>query len=132
MAVTDAVLSRRGTLTLCKSGTAIEISISPSLRTNNAHVLIEALKAGRGIGPVQLPLVIEGAAAGHFRRTPTKTPVSKRFRDHRRLFTHGVIRGACHTKALGISSPGIDEAILMGPRSEGEDAWSTMSGWTSR
>lgn len=68
MAVTDAVLSRRGTLTLCKGGTTIEISISPSLRTNNAHVLIEALKAGRGIGPVQLPLVVGDLRTGHLVR----------------------------------------------------------------
>ena len=29
-------------------------------------------------------------------------------------FTHGVIPGSSHTQALGISSPGIDEAHLMG------------------
>ena len=32
----------------------------------------------------------------------------------RRVFTHGVIPGLSHTQALGISSPGIDEAHLMG------------------
>ena len=30
-----------------------------------------------------------------------------------RLFTHGVIPGQSHTEALGISSPGIDEARLL-------------------
>jgi len=30
-------------------------------------------------------------------------------------FAHGVIPGSSHIKALGISSPGIDEARLMGP-----------------
>ena len=31
------------------------------------------------------------------------------------VFTHGVIPGSSLTQALGISSPGIDEAHLMGP-----------------
>ena len=30
------------------------------------------------------------------------------------VFTHGVIPGSSHTQALGISSPGIDEARVMG------------------
>ena len=35
--------------------------------------------------------------------------------NRRCVFTHGVIPGSSHTQALGISSPGIDEALLMGP-----------------
>ena len=40
----------------------------------------------------------------------------KHFRDFSifRVFTHGVIPGSSHTQALGISSPGIDEARVMG------------------
>lgn len=64
MLVTNAVLSRQGTLTLCKGKAATEIAVSPALKTNNARVLIEALKAGRGMGPVQLPLVTEELRTG--------------------------------------------------------------------
>jgi DNA-binding transcriptional LysR family regulator len=66
--VTDAVLSRRGTLTLCKGGVSREVQINPLLRTNNAQVLIEALKAGRGVGPVQLPLVTRELQSGELVR----------------------------------------------------------------
>jgi DNA-binding transcriptional LysR family regulator len=66
--VTDAVLSRQGTLALCKGKTTTEVAVSPVLRTNNAQVLIEALKAGRGIGPVQLPLVTRELRSGRLVR----------------------------------------------------------------
>lgn len=66
--VTNAVLSRQGTLTLCKGGSTIEIPINPVLKTNNARVLIETLKAGRGMGPVQLPLVTEELNKGELVR----------------------------------------------------------------
>lgn len=66
--VTDAVLSRQGTLTLCKRGIATEIPITPILRTNNAQVLIAALVAGRGVGPVQLPLVTQELRTGRLIR----------------------------------------------------------------
>jgi DNA-binding transcriptional LysR family regulator len=62
--VTDAVLSRKGTLTLCRGDTSTEIAVRPVLKTNNAQVLISALKAGRGLGPVQLPLVTEELRSG--------------------------------------------------------------------
>ncbi len=62
--VTDAVLSRQGTLTLCRGKTATEVSVNPILRTNNAQVLIGALKAGRGVGPVQVPLVTAELRSG--------------------------------------------------------------------
>jgi DNA-binding transcriptional LysR family regulator len=68
MVVTDAVLSRQGTLTLCKGGGSTEVRVSPSLRTNNAQVLIEALKAGRGVGPVQVPLVTGDLQTGRLVR----------------------------------------------------------------
>jgi DNA-binding transcriptional LysR family regulator len=59
LVVTDAVLSRRGTLTLLSGPRTIEVPVQPVLKTNNARVLIAALLAGRGLGPVQLPLVTE-------------------------------------------------------------------------
>jgi hypothetical protein len=46
------------------------------------------------------------------------------------VFTHGVIPGQSHTEALRISSPGIDEAHLLGPAMTGELQWSIMSDWT--
>ena len=53
--------------------------------------------------------------------------------DQQRVFTHGVIPGSSHSKALGISSPGrIDEAHLMGSCDHGGPQWSTMSDWTYR
>ena len=48
------------------------------------------------------------------------------------LLQHGVIPGSCHAKAQGISSPGTHEAILMGPRNDGELRWNIMSDWTCR
>src|SRR5262245_22573540 len=50
----------------------------------------------------------------------------------KRLLQHGVIPGSCHTKAQGISSPGTHEAILMWPRSDGEQRWNAMWDWTYR
>jgi hypothetical protein len=49
-----------------------------------------------------------------------------------RVFTHGVIPGQSHTEALGISSPGIDEAHPLGLAMTGELQWSIMSDWTYR
>jgi DNA-binding transcriptional LysR family regulator len=66
--IANAVLSRQGTLTLWTNHTAIEIPINPSLRTNNARVLVESLKDGRGIGPVQVPLVIGELRTGQLVR----------------------------------------------------------------
>jgi DNA-binding transcriptional LysR family regulator len=61
--VTDAVLARQGTVTLVSGGQSIAVPVSPVLKTNNARVLISALLAGRGLGPVQVPLVIDELAA---------------------------------------------------------------------
>jgi hypothetical protein len=47
-----------------------------------------------------------------------------------RVLTHGVIPDQSHTEALRISSPGIDEAHLVGPAMTGELQWSIMSDWT--
>ena len=62
--VTDAVLSRQGTLTLVKGKRSTQVVVNPVLKTNNARVLISALVAGRGLGPVQVPLVIDELACG--------------------------------------------------------------------
>lgn len=64
MVVTDTVLSRQQTLTLFQGERAVEAEVRPVLKTNNARVLIAALKAGRGIGPVQVPLVTDELRAG--------------------------------------------------------------------
>jgi len=48
------------------------------------------------------------------------------------VLTHGVIPGSSHTPALGISSPGIDKAHLMGPCNHGETQWNTTLDWTYR
>ena len=48
------------------------------------------------------------------------------------VLQHGVIPGSSHTQALGISSPGTYEAILMWSRSDGERQWNTMLDWTCR
>lgn len=62
--VTDAVLSRQGTITLVKGKRSVPVSVDPVLKTNNARVLISALLAGRGLGPVQVPLVVDELVKG--------------------------------------------------------------------
>src|SRR6266446_7070382 len=47
-------------------------------------------------------------------------------RHHQRLLQHGVVPGSSQTKAQGISSPGVYEAILMWPRNDGELRWCTI------
>jgi DNA-binding transcriptional LysR family regulator len=66
--VTDAVLSRRGTITLVNDKRSAVIPVDPVLKTNNARVLISALLAGRGLGPVQVPLVTDELASGRLVR----------------------------------------------------------------
>lgn len=66
--VTDAVLSRQGTLALCRGAQSLAVPVNPILKTNNAQVLIATLLAGRGIGPVQVPLVTKELASGRLVR----------------------------------------------------------------
>lgn len=66
--VTDAVLSRQGTITLVKGGRSTAVSVDPVLKTNNARVLISALLAGRGLGPVQVPLILDELATDKLAR----------------------------------------------------------------
>ena len=66
--VTNASLSRGGMLTLCKEGTTADIPVRPKLTTNNAQVLVDALKAGRGIGTAQVLLVADELNRGELIR----------------------------------------------------------------
>lgn len=65
---TNAILSSRGTLTLCKGSETLELPVRPLLRTNNAEVITNSLRAGRGAGPVQTILVLEELADGRLVR----------------------------------------------------------------
>jgi DNA-binding transcriptional LysR family regulator len=66
--VTNASLSRGGILSLCKSDIITEILVQPKLTTNNAQVLVDALKAGRGIGTTQVLLVTDELKEGQLIR----------------------------------------------------------------
>lgn len=66
--VTNAVLSDRKTLLLCATDAPVEIPVRPVLTTNNAQVLVDAMKAGRGIGTTQALLVADDLAAGRLTR----------------------------------------------------------------
>jgi DNA-binding transcriptional LysR family regulator len=46
----------------------LSVCVSPTLRTNNAQVLVASLCDGRGVGPVQHPLVADDLAAGRLVR----------------------------------------------------------------
>ncbi len=56
--VTNASL-RGGALALRKGNQKTEVSVRPKLITNNAQVLVDALKAGKGIGTAQVLLVAD-------------------------------------------------------------------------
>ena len=68
MITTTTILSPRDTLTLCREGAMTEVSVRPSLRTNNAQVITNSLKSGHGAGPVQVNLVLEELADGRLVR----------------------------------------------------------------
>lgn len=68
MITTTTILSPRDTLTLCREGALTEVSVRPSLRTNNAQVITNSLKSGHGAGPVQVILVSEELADGRLVR----------------------------------------------------------------
>lgn len=61
--VTNASL-RGDRLALCNAKESIEAAVRPRLITNNAQVLLDALKAGRGIGTAQVLLVSEELKRG--------------------------------------------------------------------
>lgn len=56
--VTNASL-HGGALPLRKGNQKIEVSVRPRLITNNAQVLVDALKAGKGVGTAQVLLVAD-------------------------------------------------------------------------
>jgi DNA-binding transcriptional LysR family regulator len=67
LVVTDASL-QSGTLVLRKSDEKIDVAVRPRLTTNNAQVLVDALKAGRGIGTAQVLLVADELKRGELIR----------------------------------------------------------------
>ncbi|KQV73278.1 LysR family transcriptional regulator [Rhizobium sp. Root1220] len=61
--------SARNTLSLVRRDrSTTEIAIKPVLKTNNAHVVVDALLRGRGVGQVQRNLVIDLLARGELVR----------------------------------------------------------------
>jgi len=68
MITTTTILSPRNTLTLCKGSARIEVAVRPSLRTNNAQIIVNSLRSGRGAGPVQTNLITEELADGRLVR----------------------------------------------------------------
>lgn len=61
--VTTTILSRHGTITLCRGTSMVEVPAHAVLTTNNPQVLIGALEAGRAIGIAQLQLVADHLAS---------------------------------------------------------------------
>ncbi len=68
LVVSTTILSRQGTITLCRGRSATEVPAHPVLTTNNPQVLIGALEAGRGIGTAQHLLVADHLASGRLVR----------------------------------------------------------------
>ncbi len=58
----------RALLALQGDGGTVDVPVRPVLRTNNAEVLVRALREGRGVGPAQLLLVADDLAAGRLVR----------------------------------------------------------------
>lgn len=61
---TDLALGNKGTLALCCEGSIVEVPVRPTLVTNNAKVLLDAVLAGRGIATAQALMVAEEMADG--------------------------------------------------------------------
>ncbi|SFL54191.1 LysR family transcriptional regulator [Methylorubrum salsuginis] len=66
--VSTTILSRQGTITLCRGPSTTEVQVHPVLTTNNPQVLVGALEAGRGIGTAQHLLVADHLASGRLVR----------------------------------------------------------------
>jgi len=109
---TMTVLSQRDILTLWKNGEVIEIPVRPSLRTNNAQVITRSLEDGRGVGPVQMSLVLEELASGRLVRilpeysvAPTEVfmtfPSTRFMRPVVRAFTDFVIPRLRNVEGIG-------------------------------
>lgn len=62
---TSTVLSARNTLALYRADNSnLEIQVRPIFKTNNAHVIVNTLLAGRGVGPIQHNLVTDALTSG--------------------------------------------------------------------
>ncbi|MGX1305976.1 DNA-binding transcriptional LysR family regulator [Amorphus suaedae] len=57
LVATTSILKSGDVLQITGEGTSVDLPVCPSLRTNNADVLVNSLVAGRGPGPVQSILV---------------------------------------------------------------------------
>lgn len=66
--VSTTIVSRRGTITLCRGRSTTEVPAHPVLTTNNPQVLVGALEAGLGIGTAQHLLVADQLASGRLVR----------------------------------------------------------------
>jgi DNA-binding transcriptional LysR family regulator len=100
---TTTALSERNTLSLRDLNQAsAEVPVRAVFKTNNAHVLLNTLLAGRGVGPVQRNLVVDAMAKGELVRIlpdffvkPTEAflvyPSTKFMRPVVRAFTDFVI-----------------------------------------
>lgn len=66
--LTSTILSRQGTITLCRGRSMTEVPTHAALTTNNPQVLVAALVAGRGIGPAQYLLVTDLLNSGRLVR----------------------------------------------------------------
>jgi DNA-binding transcriptional LysR family regulator len=100
---TTTVLSERNTLSLRDLNQVLaEVPVRPVFKTNNAHVILNTLLAGRGVGPVQRNLVVNAMANGALVRVlpdfvvkPTEAflvyPSTKFMRPVVRAFTDFVI-----------------------------------------
>lgn len=64
----SAIPALSDVLSLQHEDDELNVPVSPILRTNNAQVLIASLCDGRGVGPVQHPLVADDLAAGRLVR----------------------------------------------------------------
>lgn len=69
MVATTSTISSRNTIFLsCDGDPAVELPIRPVLKTNNAQVLVKSLLSGRGVGPVQVNLILDELREGKLQR----------------------------------------------------------------
>lgn len=68
LVVTDASLASGSILSLVRGAATVDVEVRPKLTTNSATVLVDALRAGRGIGTAQVLLVADDLKAGRLIR----------------------------------------------------------------
>lgn len=66
--IASAIPAPSNSLNLQHADGELSVAVNPILRTNNAQVLVASLCEGRGIGPVQYPLVADALAEGRLVR----------------------------------------------------------------